>query len=249
MPAGATVQSIIEDALTEIGAIGVGNSASAADLALGLLRFQNQLDAWQADRLSLSLQAATSVTWPSSTSTATVGPTGAIAIARPTWINALNYVVPGSSPEVEVYMAPMDADQYAALTIKGLQSGLPQQFFYQVNLDDELGTLFIWPKPDQQVTLKLYVAKGIDVPAALSDQLFGPAGYQEAYMYQLALRLCTPFGKPLPELLPNMARESWNLMKRQNVNPGLMACDPALIPQFPGGYNVLSDSASAPNVR
>lgn len=245
----ATVQAIIEDALTEIGAIGVGNSASASDLALGLLRFQNQLDAWQAERLALSLQALTSVTWPSGTSTRTVGPSGNIAIARPTWINALNYVVPSSSPDVEVYMAPMSEDQYAALTIKGLQSGLPQQFFYQVNLDDALGTLFIWPQPNQNVTLKLYVAKGISVPAALSDTLYGPAGYQEAYMYQLALRLCTPFGRPVPELLPSLAQTAWTRMQKQNVDPGLLACDPALIPQFPGGYNVLSDSASAPNVR
>ncbi len=223
---------------------------SPADGALGLLRLQNQIDSWQADRLTLSVQTPISITWPTSTSTQTIGPSGAnITAIRPLWINSMNYVIPGSSPAVESYMAMLDPDQYAQLTIKGLQSGLPQQFFYQTSNDTALGTIFIWPQPTQQITLKMYTPEGIGVPATLDSILLGPPGYQEAFMYQLALRLCTPFGKSIPPLLPKMAQEAMATMKRPNVDPGLLGVDPALIPATAGGYNVLSDSASAPSVR
>lgn len=246
----AIVRNIAKDALTEIGAYAQGEDISAADGSLCLLRIQNMIDSWQADRLTLSIQAAITITWPASTSTQTIGPSGAdITNQRPVWINSMNYVIPGSSPEVESYMGQLDPDQYAQLTIKALSSGLPQQFFYQTSVDSILGTIFIWPQPDQQITLKMYTPQAVGVPATLDSILLGPPGYQEAFMYQLALRLCTPFGKSVPPLLPKLAQDAMATMKRPNVDPGLLGVDPALIPSVAGGYNILTDNSSAPSVR
>ncbi len=245
----ATVRTIATDALMEIGAIGQGETMSAADAALALLRFQNQIDGFAADRLTLSVQGALAVTWPASTSTQTIGPGGNIAAQRPVWINTINYVIPGTSPAVESVMAPLNEDQYAQLTIKALQSGLPQQYFYQTSIDTAVGTLFIWPQPTQQLTLMLYAPQAVGVPISLDSIVSGPPGYQEAFMYLLALRCCTPFAKPVPPLLPKMAADAYALLKRQNVEPGLMGCDPALVPGGAGGYNVLTDNYSAPSAR
>lgn len=245
----STVQAIITDALAEIGAIGVNETPTAADLAIGLTRFQNQVDAWQAERLTLSFQSETSISWPSSTSTQTIGPSGGnITAQRPVWINQMNYVVPGTSPAVEVAMAPLTQDQYAAVTIKALASGLPQQYFYQTSLTSVLGTIFLWPQPNQNLTIKLYADVGVTVPTALSDTMYGPPGYAEAFMYQLAIRLLTPFGRKVSDIpmLPKLAAEAWGRMQRPNVDPGLRGVDPALVPTYPGGYNIYTDNSSAP---
>ncbi len=245
----ATFRDICTDAMMEIGALGQGETMSAPDAQLCLRYGQRMLDAWAADRLTLSVQSATSITWPSSTSTQTIGPGGDIDVQRPVWINQMNYVIPGSSPAVETRMAPMDDDQYAQNTIKLLQSSLPQQYFYQTSIDTVLGTLYIWPEPTQQVTLKLYAPQAVGVPVSLDSILLGPPGYLQAYHYQLALKICTPFAKQVPTLLPGLAADAYALMKRQNVDPGLLGCDPALIPRGSGGYNVLSDSISAPSAH
>jgi len=241
----ALVSSIITDALTEIGVISQGEAPTAAETTIALLRLQNQIDAWAADRLTLAVQSRTSITWPASTSTQTIGPSGAnITAQRPVWINTLNYVIPGSSPEVEVVIGPMDEDSYAAQSIKALSSQLPLNYFYQTSLSTILGTLFLWPQPDQELTLYLYAPQAVTVPAAITDVLLGPPGYQEAFMYQLALRLCQPFGAPMPQMLPQMAAESFARMKRPNTTPGLLGVDTALIPTTGGGYNILTDVAS-----
>lgn len=243
----ATVRSICTQALQEIGAIGQGEVMNADDAAMALLRFQNQIDAWQADQLTLSFQSKQSITWPASTSTQTIGPGGNVNIQRPVWINELNFVIPGSSPEVEVPIGPMDKDSYAIQSIKSLSSALPTEYFYQTNLTTVLGTLFLWPQPNQQLTLYLYAPQGVEVPVSLNTDVIGPPGYQEAFMYQLALRLLTPFTRKVADvpLLPQMAADAYARMKRPNNKPGLLGTDPALVPQPSGAYNILSDTASA----
>jgi len=243
----ATVLSIITQALTEIGVYSQGETLSAADSQVCLLNFQRQIDSWAADMLTLSVQSEVSISWPSATSTQTIGPGGDVDIQRPVWISELNYVNPGSSPAVEIVMGPMDRDSYANQSIKGLQSGLPQQYFYQTSLDTVVGTLFIWPQPTTGLTLKLYAPKAVDVPVALSDTLLGPPGYLDAYIYQLALRLVTPFSRQVPPLLPSLATDAFLKMKRPNIQPGLMGVDQALVPTGGSAYNVLSDTGSAPS--
>ncbi len=145
----AIVRDILTDALMEIGVLQATETPTSADAQLALRRFQTQIDAWAADRLTLSIQSETSVSWPSATSTQTIGPGGNINVQRPVWISTITYVIPGTSPSVEVTMGPMDPDQYAQLTIKGLVSALPQLFFYQTSIDTALGTVFLWPQPSQ----------------------------------------------------------------------------------------------------
>lgn len=245
----ATVRAICTDALMEIGVLAEGEVMTANQGAFSLYRFQNQLDAWAADRLSLSVQSRTSITWPSSTSTQTIGPTGNIVVQRPVWINNMTYVIPASSPAVEVVMAPMDPDSYALQSIKGLQSGFPTQYFYQTNLDSTLGTLFIWPQPTQQITLYLYAPQAVTIPVTLDDDVLGPPGYQEAFMYQLARRLARPFGRPWTQDLEADARAAYARMKRQNTDPSLLGVDAALSIGNGSGYNVLTDNTSSPTGR
>lgn len=241
-----SVRSIITDALIENGALSDGEVLSASLAQLGLRRFQQQIDAWAADQLTLSVLLRTSFTLPSNTNTVTVGPSGTVNIARPVWITALNYVIPGTSPAVEVALGSMDDDSYSNESIKELQSGLPTLYFYQTNITDQLGSLFIWPKPTQNITLVLYTPQAVGVPATLDDLLQGPVGYAEGFMYQLALRLCTPLGRQPPALLPKMATDAYARLRRVNVDPGLLGVDTALMPSTRGGYNILSDNASGP---
>ena len=240
----ATVRSLIYQALLEIGAVGQMDTPSANDEQIALTRFQNQLDAWQAEALTLAVNARLTFTVPSGTNTFTIGPTGDVVAQRPVWIEAMNYVVPGSSPEVETIMAPMNDDQYDVLSIKSLSSALPTQFYYNTSFTTLLGSMFVWPTPSQNVKTYIYVKQGAGVPVNVTDTVIGPAGYAEAFIYQLALRLVTPFAKSLTDLplLPKLAAESYARVKRSNNAPGLLGVDAALVPTSGGAYNILNDT-------
>lgn len=237
----ATAREIINDSLIEIGVLGQGASAGDNVARLGLVRLQKQMDAWKADDLTLSVLASEEYDLPSGDSFFTIGDGADLDAQRPAWIEGMNYVNPGSSPENEVVMGQMDWDSYLAQSQKTLESALPQQFFYQPSFPPthpEWGRFFIWPTPTQDITLKIYYGMGTDEPAALDSELVGPAGYQEAFMYQLALRLCTPFGRPVPDLLPQMAVDAYQRIKRPNTHPPILGVDPALVPTFGGAFNI-----------
>ena len=245
----ANALAIITDAMVEIGAYAPGETIAPAHEQLGLLRFQNQLDAWQADQLALNLQDREVFLLTAGTSSFTIGPTGNLVTARPVFIEGMNYINPGSSPANEVPMAPMDADQYMALQIKGLQSGLPQMFYYKATMPN--GTMVIWPVVSQNVSLVLYLPRGIDVPASLTTVVSGPQGYAEAFMYQLALRLCGPMSKPVPDYLQGEAAAAYARMRRPNEVPPIMGVDQALVPSFSdsGSFNILTGTNSGPSNR
>ncbi len=137
----------------------------------------------------------------------------------------------------------MDQASYAAESIKDMTSALPLSYFYQTSIDTILGTLTLWPVPNQTLTLYLYAPQAVTVPVTLDDVLLGPPGYQEAFLYALALRLCRPFGVAVSQDLVQLAANAWTTMTRPNVKPGLLGTDPALTAwSSTSTYNVLSNT-------
>lgn len=243
----ATVESIITLALVEDGIIAARETPDAATIQLGLSYFQLELDSWGAEQLTLSRQSRTAISWPSSTSSQTIGASGAdITAQRPMFINTLNYVVPNTSPAVEVPIGRMDQNSYANESIKDLTSQYPLAYFYQTAVDTLLGTITLWPVPDQSLTLYLYAPVAVTTPVAITDILLGPAGYQDAFHYRLARRMCgRTFGVDLTPELNTKADEAFARMKRPNNQPGLLGVDAALVPATGGAYNILLDTSSA----
>ncbi len=248
----ALVRDIVIDALMEIGVQSPGEPLKSENGALGLLRFRNQVNTWQADRLTLSFQRAVTFPTVANTSTYTIGTSQDVDVPRPMWIDMANYVNPGSNPTVNVPLGPMTPEQFANLSIPSLGSALPQLYFYQSSSlsDANVGTFFLWPTPDQQVSIQFYANYAAGIPdfiASLDDDVTGPPGYAEAFMYQLALRLINPFGMKIADfpLLPKLAQDAFAAMKRPNIKPGMLGVDAALVPNTGSGYNVLSDTVSS----
>ncbi len=240
-----TARELIELAHVELGIVGDGYAMTDAQAKFGFTRFCQQLDSWAAEQLSLAVQNRLTYTIPSGENTATIGPaTADITAQRPVWVAGVNYLVPSLSPAVETSLGRMDDDQYRVLSIKDLASSLPTLFYYQTSVTTSLGELFFWPTVTQDVDIAIYVPVAVGQPVALTSTVQGPPGYAEAFVYDLAYRLCTPYGRPTPPLLIQNRTEAMARMKRPNMQPGLMGVDPALTSGTSGGYNVLNDQTT-----
>ena len=237
----STAREIITDALIEIGAIAQGETPDDGVMTLGLGRLQKLIDAWAAEFGTIAVQDRQTFVLTSGTSTFTIGPSGNLVTQRPVWIEAVNYVVPGSTGQpgtVEVPMGPMNNDQYAALSIKNLSSGLPQLYYY--NATNTNGTMNIWPVVSQNVTLVLYLPRAVDQPVTAGSTVIGPPGYAEAFLYQLAVRLCNPMGRQLTQELRDLSRAAFLRMQRPNADPGILGVDAALTPSSGSAFNILT---------
>src|SRR5580765_2279922 len=109
-----TVRSLIQDACEEIGVGNPGEILQAADMQMGLRVISRMLNAWAADQMTIAVTDKVGFTVPSGTATVTIGPLGDIDRQRPQFIDAINYVIPGTSPEVEVPMGAMSDQQFEA---------------------------------------------------------------------------------------------------------------------------------------
>ena len=244
-----TTREILTDALLEIGIGAAGEVNSADTMQVALRYFQRQLNAWQADNLSLAVSNRVTYTLPSGTQSSTIGPTGDIVTQRPVFVDQINYLVPGSTPPVEVPMGPMSDQQFQNLSIKTLSSSLPTEYYYQTSITGENGTLTWWPVVTQDVELALYLQAGVSEPTTLDTVLTVPPAYADAFHYDLAFRLCGPFARPVPEQLPGLRTNALMLMKRPNLDPGMLNVDPALIGNTGGAYNVISDTNTGSSGR
>lgn len=237
-----TVRTIATDALYELGAYQPGETLKPEDATLALTRAQHMLDAWQASALTFARQARTVFTLLAGTSSVVVGTGQTVNVTRPMYIDGVNFLIPGTNPVVEKAIGLLDVDAYRMLSVKTLTSALPLQAFYQPNLTDLYGTLFFWPQVTQNLSIALYSPQGVDIPATLDTVLLGPPGYQEAFMYNLALRLAPAMGQdPKPALVTNAYR-SMKVLEAPNVKPGMLSVDPALMTGAGTGYNVFTDS-------
>lgn len=241
----ALARTIIQDALIEIGVFSQGEAIKPADAQLGLRYLQGMIDSWRAESLTLAVNERVTFTIPSGENTLTIGTDGTpdIDAERPTFITMMNYIVVGSSPEVEVTIGPMDDDQYASLSIKELSSTYPLSYYFNATTPN--GELFFWPTVSQDVDMALYYRSGVARPATLDSVVIGPAGYEEAFRYGLAERLLTPFAVKQDTVIASVrlhAGEAMARMKRPNTMPGLLGVDAALVPTIGGAYNVISDS-------
>jgi len=244
-----TVRAILTDALLEIGVGSPGEILSADLMEIALRYFQRQLNAWQADELSLAVSNRITFTIPSGTASSTIGPTGDIVAQRPVFVNQINYIVPSSTPPVEVPMGPMSDQQFQNLSIKTLSSSLPTQYYYQTSITTENGSITWWPVVTQDVEVALYLQAGVTEPTTLQTTIIVPPGYTDAFHYDLAFRLCGPMGLQAPPTLQELRTQALMTMKRPNLDPGMLGVDQALLGSSSGAYNVLTDTTTGSSSR
>jgi hypothetical protein len=237
-----TCRVLLQDALQEIGVGNPGEALDPNDVQLGLRIFARMLNAWAADIQTIAVTDKVGYTVPAGTSAVTIGVGGDIDRQRPVFIDSINYVIPGTSPEVEVPMGAMTDQQFEALSIKGLSSQYAVQYYYQTSITSGLGTLTLWPVPSQDLKLYLYLDTAVQYDSlTLATDLKVPPGYQDGIHYDLAYRCCGPFGRPIPDGLPQLRMDALKVLKRPNEEPPLLSVDQALVPGYGGAYNVLSD--------
>lgn len=175
-----TRERLCDKALEKCGALGVGETASPEDRNLCLEALDSVLKnmMWHG------------YTWPKTKSTVyplsfTSGLTN-IALPQDFYqVVRVKYVDQNGN---EVAMNPMTADQYDDLVYKAQQGGFPFQYYI-----DNFNKMWIWPVPNQNVTVNLYYQQVIldTTPGAAPDL---DSSWMLAIPYGIACEIADEFG-------------------------------------------------------
>ena len=238
-----TAQSVVTFALEQIGVYGVGQTLQAADANLGKRRLNAMISSLNIQSLAKLVVVREVFDIVANQSTYTIGPGADFNTARPTSIQNASLLQLTNSPPNEIPLYLLTDQEYQAIPMKTQTNTLPTQLYYQPTFRATgWGTVFLWPVPTTaENDLVLYSQQALVEFADLTTQYYWPEGAEEMLGYSLALRLCAPYARPVPDDVRTLARQSLATFKRQNTRPALAGNDAAAIGGSTGIYNIQTD--------
>ena len=246
LPDSTTVGDLINAAMTECGAIGVGQMPTQQDTSNAWARLQWMLQEWERKRW-LVYQLVTLLLPSTGLQSYSVGPGGyydtGAGSARPDKIEAAflrQYQGGGVNPVDYPLELLISMEDYSRLTLKTLSSWT-QCVFYDPGWP--LGALYPWPIPTANIYgVGIVVKQQLPTKfATLATQISLPYEYYNAIVMNLAIRLRSMFsiGTYPGDPLPGLAKDSLNALRGANTKISRLTMPEQLT--RPGLYNIFSD--------
>ena len=146
---------------------------------------------------------------------------------RPQKIEDINWQQVSNTSTVELPIEIINKDQWAAISVKGIDSTLPTRCWLELTYPN--ATLWFWPIPTVAGNVVIWSWKALVEFASLTTTISLPPGYSRALRYNLALELAPEYGVTPSELVTAHAIESKANIKKMNSKVLLMGTDPAVI--------------------
>jgi hypothetical protein len=226
-----------------IGALGSGETMTAAEASDGLMVLNGMLDSWLAERLMAFSIQIEEFPLVANQGTYTMGPGGNFNTQRPVRIDRVSIVwLSNPLQPLELPIPYLTDWDWQNVPVKNIQTSLPTAVY-----DDgqyPLRNLTYWGLPTGQVNTRIYSWQELrNFPDLFTDVTF-PPGYNEALRYNLAVRLIAEYPGEYSQIsvsaTQTLAVESIARVKSLNVPLIEAFCDQAL--QGRGGYyNFYSD--------
>jgi hypothetical protein len=229
---------VITDSLKLIGVVAGHEVPTAAEQQDSFARLNELIDSWGTHAQTLLVARRDVVPLVIGQQTYSVGPGEDIDLPTPMTIDAVSYVILGSSPAIEVFLDWATDQAYVGQPQKTLSSSPPQAVRYTRTHGP--GALWVWPVPTLVQDLVLYWHEPLAQFPDLTTPVDLAPGYARALRFSLAMELTPEFGRPPDPVIAQAAREALADLKRANFQLVEIGIDPALT----GGgarYNILTD--------
>ena len=225
----ATAGELINSALRLIGQLAEAEVPSAATFQDALTAFNQMIDSWNTERLSVFCTQDQVYTWPVNEIKRTLGPTGNIDLnpqQRPILVDDSTYF---RDPQTNVSygIKMINQSQYNGIAVKTVTSTYPQVMFVNMTFPDI--EIYIYPKPTRSLEFHFISVQPLAEPTSLSTVIAMPPGYLRALRYNLAMELAPEFGvEPSPQV-QRIAMTSKRDLKRINNPDDLMTLPYAIV--------------------
>jgi hypothetical protein len=210
----------INGALRLIGMLAEGETPSAAASQDALSAMNQMIDSWNTERLSVFSTQDQVFTWPASTLSRTLGPTGNFVGNRPVLLDDATYFRDAAT-NVSYGIKIINQQQYNGIAVKTVTSTYPQVMWVNMTYPDI--EMYVYPVPLRPLEWHFVSIQELTQPAVLATTLSFPPGYLRAFKYNLACEIAAEFGvEPSPQV-QRIAMTSKRNLKRINNPDDVMA--------------------------
>lgn len=221
-----TARQLIGDAHRLLGLVASGNALPESDYQDNLRAFNQMIDSWNTERLSVFNTIDQTFLWPAGEITRHLGPTGEFVGLRPVALDDSTYYRDPST-NVSFGIKFINQQQYDGIAVKTVTSTYPQVMW--INMEYPNISMTIYPKPTRVLEWHFISVQELDQPASLTTDLTFPPGYLRAFRYNLALELAPEFNVEPSAQVKRIAMTSKRDLKRQNNPDDVMSMPYAIV--------------------
>ena len=215
-----TAGDIINGSLRLLGVLAEGETPSSETAQDALVAMNQMIDSWNTERLSVFSTQDQVVTWPASTLSRTLGPTGDIVGLRPVLVDDATYFRDPANG-ISYGLKLINQQQYNGIAVKTVTSTYPQVMW--VNMTYPNIELYVYPVPTRALEFHIVSVDELSTPANLATDLAFPPGYLRAFRYNLACEIAPEFGVEPSRQVQRIAMTSKRNLKRINNPDDIMA--------------------------
>jgi hypothetical protein len=216
----ATANDQITAALRLIGELAEGETPSAETAQDALAAMNQMIDSWNTERLSIYSTQDQVFTWPASTRSRTIGPSGDFVGNRPVLLDDSTYFRDATT-NVSYGIKIINQQQYDGIAVKTVTSTYPQIMW--LNMDYPNMDMYVYPVPTRALEWHFISVTELVQPATLATALSFPPGYLRAFKYNLACEIAAEFGVEPSAQVQRIAMTSKRNIKRINNPDDVMA--------------------------
>lgn len=211
MASTVTGQQIVNAALTILGILMPGGTASGSDSTDLLAELNAMWDAWQIDAgLIFSILKVTGAL-SANVASYTIGTGATINVDRPSKIFSAFIVATVGSASNRNELKIVSAAEYYRHNDLAASASTPDELFPDFNVAKatNFGTVYLWPVPTVPTATSLELEVGVPFFTwDLATTVYIPYGYLDALQYALAWRAIPRFGAAV---MPNIAEYVSNI--------------------------------------
>jgi hypothetical protein len=225
IPPTLLVTEFLTTALRMIGVYASGETPRAVDSVAAMAALNRLIALWNTDRLFIYTVKQSIHNFTANQQSYQMGPGGADfpLIPRPIKIQNWNLILTSVTPNLRLPGNLLNDDQWASKKLLNLATAIPTDLYNDGGYP--YSTLYFWPKPALAYQFELYTWQRLEQVADLFDALILPPGYEEALLFNLAIRLALEFQRPIDPNLREQAREAKMMIQSLNAPAPILTPD------------------------
>jgi hypothetical protein len=221
-----TAGDLINGSLRLLGVLAEGETPSSETAQDALVAMNQMIQSWDAERLAVFSTQDQVVTWPASTRSRTLGPTGDIVGNRPVLIDDSTYFRDPTNG-ISFGLKLINQQQYNGIAVKTVTSTYPQVLWVNMTYPDV--EMYVYPVPTKDLEFHIVSVETLSQPANLATDMAVPPGYLRCFRYNLACELAPEFGVEPSRQVQRIAMTSKRNLKRINNPDDIMALPYSLV--------------------
>ena len=220
----STALELATDSLRLLGVIASGETLGSSEANDALRALNRMLDSWSTKNLMVLGITMEEFTLTIGTNSYTLGSGGDFSTTVPVKIDAL-FIKDSDGNELPVELT-FDSKRWGAISTKSSRSNYPTLVYVDQNYP--LRNVYVYPTPSEANTLIFHNARQLSQLSTLSTSLSLPKGYEDAIIYNLAVRLAPEYGVNVSAEIAKLASETFTDIKRNNIRPVEVGLDAAV---------------------